>query len=85
MAATDLDKKLQLNQLIATGEAKRIRETARITLEDIASDINVHYMTVWRWENRYRIPRGNHALRYLGALNRIAATLNRDPTPASVK
>lgn len=85
MAATNLDKKLQLRNLIASGEAKRIRENAGITLEDVAGEVGVHYMTVWRWENRHRSPRGEDVTRYLSTLNRIAAAMEREPAVASAK
>ena len=43
---------------------KAWRETAGLTLEQVADELGVTKMTVWRWETGERTPRGEHRMEY---------------------
>ena len=78
MALTTLDHTVQVREMILTGEARRLRLDAKISLSSIAQEVGVSIATVSHWELNRRQPRGKGALRYLQALNKIrplAATM----------
>ena len=43
---------------------KAWRETAGLTLEQVANELGVTKMTVWRWETGERTPRGQNRVEY---------------------
>jgi transcriptional regulator with XRE-family HTH domain len=55
---------LQTRRLLASGEARRIRELAGLSLSDVAADIGVTGSAVYRWERGERVPRGRAAADY---------------------
>jgi len=65
----------RVRQLTATGEARRLRLRARLSLGDIARSIGVERTTVLRWERGERQPRGSAALEYGDLLDRLAHEL----------
>lgn len=73
MAITDLDRLAEVRQLIGTGEARRLRERAGMSLSETAKACEVDTSTVWQWEMRRRNPRGDRALRYHRVLKRFEA------------
>jgi transcriptional regulator with XRE-family HTH domain len=55
---------LETRQLLASGEARRIRELAGLRLSDVAADIGVTGSAVYRWERGERVPQGRAAADY---------------------
>lgn len=58
---------------VATGKARRIREQANLTTGDVARAIEVTPVSVWRYEQQLRSPRGATALRYGRLLRSLEA------------
>lgn len=68
---TTAEKLQALRARTASGEARKIREAARLSLNDIARSVGTHYSTIGRWESGERLPRGEAALRYAALLERL--------------
>ncbi|WP_173266521.1 helix-turn-helix domain-containing protein [Streptomyces pacificus] len=47
-----------------SGEARRLREAAHLSIAEVARACGVDQSTVWRWERGTRRPRGRQALAY---------------------
>lgn len=62
-------------KLAATGEARRLRQAAGLSLYDLARDLGVTAGTVSRWETGNRVPRGDAAARYAGLLGELMDVL----------
>lgn len=60
-------------QLAETGHGKRLRESVRITVRELAEAIGVDAATLSRWEHGQSVPRAAAALRWVTALNELAA------------
>lgn len=76
MASSDLgrlERLAEVRQLISSGEARRLREQAGMSLSETAMACGVDTSTVWLWETRRRRPRAAGALRYLEVLRRFEA------------
>lgn len=54
----------EVRHLIESGEARRVRERARVPQSEVARDLGVHETTVAKWERGQRLPRGVVALNY---------------------
>lgn len=67
-----------VRHLARTGEARRRRVAARLSLAEVADELDVSAATVSRWERGERLPKGSRAIAY-GAL--LAAI---DDTPRQV-
>jgi len=67
------DELLDLHDWLRTGEARRIRERARLSAAALARDIDVTPGAVNKWELGLRLPQGANALRYARLLRRLAA------------
>lgn len=66
-AATPIDEVLELAEvraLVASGEARRIREAARLGVAEMGRAVGVSHTVILRWEANERTPRGEPALRY---------------------
>jgi DNA-binding XRE family transcriptional regulator len=73
MATTTVAERLShLRVLTQSGEARTIREDARLALSDIAQSIGADPSSVGRWERGERLPRGEVALKYARLLERLA-------------
>lgn len=72
MTTRDLSRLARARELAATGEAKRIRVNARLTLSEFADACEVDTSTIWRWEVGRRSPRGAAAVRYARLLESLA-------------
>lgn len=59
-------------ELARSGEGKRIRESARLTVGDIGRACGVDQSTIYRWEHGLRAPRGPAAVRYAELLTLLA-------------
>jgi transcriptional regulator with XRE-family HTH domain len=62
---------VEVRSLCASGEARRLREAAGLSLADIAVDARTTPTNVSRWERGERIPRGEAARRYARTLRKI--------------
>jgi len=69
---TTAERLSHLRALTQSGEARTIREGARLALSDIAHSIGADASSVGRWERGERLPRGEVALRYARLLERLA-------------
>lgn len=58
-----------------TGEARRIREAAQLSLAEVAAAIGVDTSTVHRWETGDRRPRGDAAVRFIELLDELREAL----------
>ncbi|MEU7978320.1 helix-turn-helix transcriptional regulator [Micromonospora sp. NPDC049081] len=54
-----------------SGDAKRIRQQAGLTMSQVAAVVGVGESTVSRWEGGSRKPRGEHALKWAALLNEL--------------
>jgi DNA-binding transcriptional regulator YiaG len=66
-----------LRRLVKSGEARRIREEAGLSLGEAAAAASVSVAGLWRWEAGERVPTGDPALRYAGFLRKIARPAGR--------
>lgn len=57
--------------MAGSGEARRIRQAAKVSLSEIAGEVGVSLNAVWKWENGKSRPSGEQALRYLRVLNTL--------------
>lgn len=80
MNARQLERLTRVRALLASGEAKRRRVDAGLSLRELADACGVDATTVWRWEEGRRIPRGHHAQDYARVLDLLAP---RSPERAS--
>lgn len=55
----------------ASGEAKRIRLAARLSLAEVGEVVRVRESTIHRWETGKRGPHGEQALIYLALLDAL--------------
>lgn len=58
--------------MASTGAAKAIRQSAGVSLAEVAADVGVTRSCVHRWERGVRRPRGDAALRYLRLLEELS-------------
>jgi transcriptional regulator with XRE-family HTH domain len=74
MPVMDIDDAVRLavvRQALASGEARRRRQAAGLSLADVAGVIHVERATVGLWETGARVPRPAVALRYAELLHRL--------------
>lgn len=65
----------RVRALIASGQAQRLREGARLSLHDVALSIGVDDSAVCLWENHRREPRSSvELLAYEALLKRLEAS-----------
>lgn len=55
---------VRLRAVASSGEARRIREAARLSISELANACGVDQSTIWRWEHGHRSPRGERGLAY---------------------
>jgi DNA-binding transcriptional regulator YiaG len=73
-----LEAMLTIRRLQDSGQARRIREQAGVSVALLARAIGVQEATVWRWETGRSRPREGAALRWLAALERMAGGADAD-------
>lgn len=56
----------------ASGEARRLREAANLSIAEIADSVHSADTTIWRWEKGRSAPHGPAAARYGRLLRRLA-------------
>lgn len=65
MAQTQILRLARVRAAVSSGEARRLREAARLSIGEVASACGVDQSTIWRWERGTRSPRGSDkVLRY---------------------
>jgi transcriptional regulator with XRE-family HTH domain len=74
-----LEAILTIRRLQDSGQARRIREQAGVSVALLARSIGVQEATVWRWETGRSRPREDAALRWLAALERMAGDADTEP------
>lgn len=67
----EVERLAKVRAACASGEARRIRQAARLSLADVAGAIGVDLTAISRWERGERSPRGAAALRYGELLDRL--------------
>jgi transcriptional regulator with XRE-family HTH domain len=75
VAITPPDQVLALSatrRAAQSGQARRIRIAAGLSLADLAAALGVSRAALSRWETGHRIPRGEAAQRYAGLLDALA-------------
>jgi transcriptional regulator with XRE-family HTH domain len=60
-----------------SGEAKEIRASAGVSLQEVGSDVGVSFSAIWRWERGDRLPRGPEAIEYGRVLDELLTVLGR--------
>lgn len=67
----------RLRDMCRNGEARTVRLSAGVSLSELAHDIDdgLPPTTVHRWETGQRMPRGDHAMRYLRVLRSLQAAM----------
>ena len=78
MKTLDLGAVAGLRRQLVNGEAKAIREEARVSLAEIARVVGVTPQSVFRWENGTAMPGAGFALKYKEVLESL-----RPSTPES--
>jgi DNA-binding transcriptional regulator YiaG len=64
MAQAQILRLVRVRAAASSGEARRLREAAQLSIGEVASVCGVDQSTVWRWERGARSPRGPAALKY---------------------
>ena len=64
---------VSIRNMAMSGEARRIRIRAGLSLDEVAEPCGVARTTIYRWEQRHRKPTGEAALRYLNLLESLDA------------
>jgi DNA-binding transcriptional regulator YiaG len=78
--SSDLVKLATVRAWSQSGRARQIRETAGLSLREVAYAVDVSVSALFRWEAGDRRPRGEAALRYADLLGDLeAAQREREP------
>jgi transcriptional regulator with XRE-family HTH domain len=73
----------RIRRMQVSGEARRLRERAGISLRTMARAVGVRASTLIRWEASRVRPREDTALAWLAALDQIRAELEQDGSAGS--
>jgi DNA-binding transcriptional regulator YiaG len=65
-------KLARVRAMTKSGDARRIRLTSGLSLEEIGAPCGVDQSTIYRWEIGLRAPQGEAAIRYLAVLDALA-------------
>ncbi len=76
-ALTSVERLVEARSLLASGEARRIRLAAGLSLEQMAIQVGVSVSAIYRWERGDRVPRGRAAIEYATLLLRLRDLLER--------
>ncbi len=63
----------KVRAMAASGEARRSREHARLSLGEMAKGVGVSRQTIMRWENGEARPAGDPAVRWFEILTELEA------------
>lgn len=69
MAQVQILRLVQVRAAIRSGEARRLRQGAKLSLAEVGAACGADQSTVWRWEMGKRLPRGELALAYGNVLD----------------
>jgi DNA-binding transcriptional regulator YiaG len=69
MRKHQLQEVAEVRALLASGEARRMREQARVSLAEMARHVGCAHSSVLRWEEGRRVPSEDNTLRYGRLLN----------------
>jgi DNA-binding transcriptional regulator YiaG len=62
---------MRARSLAASGEGRRIRLEANVSLREMAPDVKAHWSTIARWETGETRPRGEAARRWVALLDEL--------------
>lgn len=68
----------RLERMVESGQARHIREQARLSCVQVADRLGVSPGTVTRWELGQRTPRGRLAGRYVRLLDEMEAAIKEN-------
>ena len=68
----NLDTLVRIRRLARTGDARHLRETAGLSLMELAAELHVAPSTLSRWETGKTSPRARVALRWASILSELA-------------
>ncbi len=68
---TAAERLVEARALLRSGEARRIRLAAGLSVERIAGDVGASASAIHRWERGERVPRGRAATDYVALLLRL--------------
>jgi transcriptional regulator with XRE-family HTH domain len=77
MTTKELVRVAEMRRRFESGEAKMLRVTAGLTLSEAAQAAGVSSVSLWRYENGKRSPRGPEALAYARFLEQLERGLSR--------
>jgi transcriptional regulator with XRE-family HTH domain len=66
-----IDELVWIRGAAATGTARAVRETAGLSLSEVARELGVTPAAVSRWERGHRVPRGEVAVAYAALLRHL--------------
>jgi DNA-binding transcriptional regulator YiaG len=69
--ASDLVRLSRLREQLRSGDAKRIRQAAKVSQSEMDDALGLPPSTVAYWERGNRMPRGERALAYAALLDRL--------------
>lgn len=78
------DRLLEIRELIKTGEARKLREDACLTVAEVARTLEVTPGAVVRWEHGQREPTGRNVREYHALLIRLARRRSRSAQPSTL-
>jgi len=70
-ASQGIDLLVDARRLSASGDGRRLRQSAHLSLLDVAAVVQVAPVTVSRWERATRVPHGPGALAWARLLRRL--------------
>lgn len=73
-----IEELVWMRRAAATGTARAIRETAGLSLAEVAREVGVTKAAVSRWETGKRVPRGEAAVAYARLLRALAGLSGGD-------
>lgn len=73
MKKLELLRLSRLREQTVSGEARQIREDAKVSQSEIARVVGVPPSTISLWEGAKRVPQGDKALRYAEVLDGLAS------------
>lgn len=79
MDARELLRLTAARRAATSGEGRRRREAAGLSLREVAGALGVDPTTLQKWERGDRAPRGEPAIRWMDLLDQLAAASPRIP------
>lgn len=81
--STDAIEIAEARELIRTGRAREIRQRSGLSRGEVARDLGVAQSTITRWEDGYRVPRGEVAIRLGRLLRELSGLTFQAESPSS--